>query len=623
MTPNTLEYILLTERECESCSFRAYLPKLETTQRVLCPRCWQPFSQTEEAVQQSDAADVRFTSFVREPAPCKPRPPAPVVDGQRRQRRRTASNSNTPLPARQPAEPQVETAGGWDHDPAPQFQQDAPEPICLQTEEPDEELSFRERLRRRFAGYGASFCFHAVLLGLAALIVFQSSQFEWDTELDSSFSESDALFAFERMTAVEAPEFTFQPEQTTVTDVASLVDAETQTVAAGIAANNDAAGEGNVGFFGTRADGNSFAFIVDVSGSMSSPFYQAAPPDQNGQPPRRFTRWDKAREELLNAVDSMTEEQTFSVMLYNGTHYQFQLEPGSSGLYPATKANKQALSTWLSTRFAGGGTDPRSAIAQSLALQPEVVFFLTDGIIPYESREVALTANQSESIIHTTCIGSVENEILQLIAQDHRGNFRAVVDGNSVPVSSSTFTNYNNLTLLCVVSDSRTELTKFRRLQKTEREFREALAQGNLQLNPNSMLVLHNAASTIPEFRQEVQQLLRHVNTGTTAGYPQELHAGRIGMGLPLDGDRPKDFLKTLADIHSRTATIEKVLAGVVPAQRLQKPGVSIAKVIVLGDRAAKQSVLSAVEVYNLYNGSTMNVLDGDELLQKSTKRKN
>lgn len=608
----TLNYIILTERECDHCQFRAYLPKLEPTQRILCPHCWKPFAHPEEVVTTPAAPAVRFNTFVSTPA----------AKSQPDRRPEIAAKTNAARSVPEPVESAcAEPVLPPQEDPVSESQDAVGPLVSLQTDDTVEELNVWAKFRRWNSSYGVSFCVHAALLGLAALIVFQSTQLDRDSEIDSSFSQSDALFAFDQMTQIEVPEITFQPELSTVSEFVTSLEAESDA-AQSVAANNETAGEGNVGFFGTKAEGKSFAFIVDISGSMSATFHQNEP----GQAPGVRTRWSKAREELLNAIDSMTPAQAFSVTLYNSSHYSFQPEPGSSGLCPATKANKQALRDWLNTRFSSGGTDPRSAIEQALTLKPEVVFLLTDGIIPYESRNVALAANKSESIIHTTCIGSIENEILQLIAQDHRGIFRAVVDARTVTgprtatrttTAGMSTTVSSEVTLVCIVSNSPTDLTKFRRLQDTAQNYREALSRGDLPINKNSanVLVLHNAASTLPEFNVQLQRLLREVNSGLRLGLQKELVSGRLGMGLDLADDRPREFRGKLEATHARTSTIAELFQSVGPAAKDAPPPVTT--VIVFGDRGARLEVLSSVEVYNLYNGSRMHVLDGEEILGK------
>ena len=60
----------------------------------------------------------------------------------------------------------------------------------------------------------------------------------------------------------------------------------------------DGTGKGEVGFFGTRAKGKSFVFIVDCSGSMTTP--TTIP-----QPRQPFTtRFLRARQELLDLTAS-------------------------------------------------------------------------------------------------------------------------------------------------------------------------------------------------------------------------------------------------------------------------------------------------------------------------------
>lgn len=181
--------------------------------------------------------------------------------------------------------------------------------------------------------------------------------------------------------------------------VAGAADGPTRRGAAG----------GGVRFFGTQGEGRSFVFIVDCSGSMRG---------------RRITR---ARRELAKAIGKLRPYQKFFVFFYNDTAIPLFDDYSDADLLTATPQWKRRAVHWVKTRPAGGGTAPAEAFHRALAMRPDVVFFLTDGEIPEDSREVARQANRHGAAIHTTGFQSREGELmLRGIARDSGGFYRYV-----------------------------------------------------------------------------------------------------------------------------------------------------------------------------------------------------
>ena len=123
-------------------------------------------------------------------------------------------------------------------------------------------------------------------------------------------------------------------------------------------------GPGSEGtFFGIKAKGRKFVYIVDRSGSMSG---------------GRFAR---AREELIRSVKDLTQKQSFYVFLFsNGAVPMFDQPEGP--MCRATTDNIARLETWVDSVRSSGGTDPTAALQQALKMKPDAVFLLSDGEIP-------------------------------------------------------------------------------------------------------------------------------------------------------------------------------------------------------------------------------------------------
>ena len=60
-------------------------------------------------------------------------------------------------------------------------------------------------------------------------------------------------------------------------------------------------------------------------------------------------------------------------------------------------------------------------------MEPDVIFFLTDGEIPEETPDVVRRANRRGTVIHTTAFENEGDEgILRKIAEENGGTFRII-----------------------------------------------------------------------------------------------------------------------------------------------------------------------------------------------------
>ncbi len=114
-------------------------------------------------------------------------------------------------------------------------------------------------------------------------------------------------------------------------------------------------------FFGARDHADSFAYVIDCSGSMGS-----------------RNALDIAKRELLTSLDVLPPDALFGVVFYNSKATIFSDPEGRIGLMKATAANKSRVRTQLTSVEAMGGTDHMLALRTALALNAEVIFFLTD-----------------------------------------------------------------------------------------------------------------------------------------------------------------------------------------------------------------------------------------------------
>lgn len=132
-------------------------------------------------------------------------------------------------------------------------------------------------------------------------------------------------------------------------------------------------------FFGVRAKGKVFIYVVDCSGSMGL--------DE---------RLIRAKAEIRRSVSAMRYPQKYYVIFYNDRALDM---PG--GIPIDSDANSvDRLSHWFLTIDPDGETDPRDAMTQAIGLRPDAIFLLSDGEFPDGSVEHILRKNRSKVPIH-------------------------------------------------------------------------------------------------------------------------------------------------------------------------------------------------------------------------------
>jgi hypothetical protein len=155
-------------------------------------------------------------------------------------------------------------------------------------------------------------------------------------------------------------------------------------------------------FFGLRARGKFFVFVIDCSGSMGD------------------GRLMRAKAELRRTITQMRFPQKFLVIFYND---ETQVMPGGVPR-GADYSGVAALDAWLSRIDADGGTQPRGAMRLALGLQPDAVFLLSDGEFPRGTVEEIMARNQKPTPVHCIDLGNGKGtEDLRRIAEHSGGRY--------------------------------------------------------------------------------------------------------------------------------------------------------------------------------------------------------
>lgn len=164
---------------------------------------------------------------------------------------------------------------------------------------------------------------------------------------------------------------------------------------------------GEAVFFGLRATGNRFAFVVDRSGSM------------DGLPMRR------ARKELMNCINHMPKHVEVFVVFFDDLAYP------DEGRYRCVDAqNLQELEDWVNTIRANGGTDVKIGMRTVFneGKPPDAIFLLTDGNFDGDTPSYIRKLNSKSGVrINTVALVSRAGEsLLKQIAGENDGDYRFV-----------------------------------------------------------------------------------------------------------------------------------------------------------------------------------------------------
>jgi len=172
-------------------------------------------------------------------------------------------------------------------------------------------------------------------------------------------------------------------------------------------------------FFGAQAEGNRFVFVIDSSGSMRGP------------------RWEALCKELIRAIKSLSPDQEFFVISFDSmAHPMFGVAPPRGKFLTADDKNFERFQNWLRSIRHGSNTYPASAVGIAIKLEPDAIFLLSDGEISDSTIEDLRVWNrkrneEDEEValipIHTVLLHSQIGFVaLETIARENGGTFTPV-----------------------------------------------------------------------------------------------------------------------------------------------------------------------------------------------------
>lgn len=182
-------------------------------------------------------------------------------------------------------------------------------------------------------------------------------------------------------------------------------------------------------FFGRSGEGKSVCFLCDNSNSY------------------RDGGFHMVLDELARAVDGLRADQSFFVVFFSDAAYPLLHPAPANTLVPATPDNKRKLRAWLQTvEMCRGGQGLQQAVTLAGALEPDVVYLLSDGEIAGSVVDRVRDADFGEATVHTFGIqqsvvdrrtGQIDpdrareqescNRNLVAIATAHGGGFTPVI----------------------------------------------------------------------------------------------------------------------------------------------------------------------------------------------------
>jgi hypothetical protein len=127
----------------------------------------------------------------------------------------------------------------------------------------------------------------------------------------------------------------------------------------------------SVRIFGVQGVGTKFVYVFDRSSSMEGAPLAAA------------------KQQLTDSLNSLDSIHQFQIVFFNHQTRMFDATGGGHRVAFATERNKQLAAKFVGGITADGGTDRLAALRAAIAMQPDVIFFLTDDDDPMPESELA------------------------------------------------------------------------------------------------------------------------------------------------------------------------------------------------------------------------------------------
>jgi von Willebrand factor type A domain len=179
-------------------------------------------------------------------------------------------------------------------------------------------------------------------------------------------------------------------------------------------------------FFGVKAEGNTFCYLVDSSPSM-----------------RKDNAFATAKAHLVRSISTMKPKQRFFISFFGKEIEDLTLEGRKAAPFPvyATSENLQKALLWIErVRIQDNGKAPTDVLKKAIEMDPDGIFLLFDGDTSVDVPAFLRKANRTSDIIsgeyprvpiHTLGFFSEEHQaMMKRIAQENLGTFRFIPNPN-------------------------------------------------------------------------------------------------------------------------------------------------------------------------------------------------
>ena len=168
-------------------------------------------------------------------------------------------------------------------------------------------------------------------------------------------------------------------------------------------------------FFGVKATGNTFVYIVDSSPSM-----------------RRDGAFEAARKEIVRSLSSMKPKQRFFISFFGKEIDPMVFESGVVEKYPvyAKPENLTKTIDWLSrVQVQKDGLPPNNALSEAIGMQPDGIFLLFDGDTKVDVAKYLRRVNRSNDIL-TAGMPKVPIHVVHFFQDEFQKQMRQIAEEN-------------------------------------------------------------------------------------------------------------------------------------------------------------------------------------------------
>ncbi len=168
-------------------------------------------------------------------------------------------------------------------------------------------------------------------------------------------------------------------------------------------------------FFGAKATGNTFVYVVDSSPSM-----------------RRDGAFEKAKHEMMRSLTSMKPKQRYFISFFGKEIDPMTSKSGTVEKFPvyAKPENISQTIDWMrQVQVQKDGWPPNEALAQAIAMQPDGIFLLFDGDTKVDVAKFLRRENRTDDIL-SAGVPKVTIHVIHFFQDEFQKQMKQVAEEN-------------------------------------------------------------------------------------------------------------------------------------------------------------------------------------------------